>query len=103
MAGLDFKPNVNEFRVDLGTEVTDQITGFKGMVTARCQYITGCNQYLVQPKVKKAGDFVESQWFDEDRVMSPTLTPEPTEPRQRREQIVVGGYRRGFGEEAPKK
>lgn len=96
-----FRPNINEFKVDLGTEVTDQITGFKGMVTARVQYITGCNQYLVQPRVKETGDFVESCWFDEDRVLSDIFAPEPPESASPR--TVRRTVRRGFGEEAPKK
>jgi len=53
--------------VALGQKVKDRITGFTGMVTGRCEYITGCAQLLVQPPVKADGDFVESRWLDEDR------------------------------------
>jgi hypothetical protein len=53
----------------LGLKVRDRITGFEGMVTGRVQYITGCNQLLVQPPVKKkGGTFEEARWFDEDRM-----------------------------------
>jgi hypothetical protein len=54
-------------KVELGVTIEDSITGFTGIVTARCEYITGCHQLLVQPRVKNNGDFVESRWFDEDR------------------------------------
>jgi hypothetical protein len=54
-------------KTQLGQEVTDTITGFKGIVVGRVEYITGCHQLLVQPPMKSDGDFVESRWFDEDR------------------------------------
>jgi hypothetical protein len=54
-------------KIELGSVVTDSVTGFEGIVTARAEYVTGCNQLLVQPRVKKNGDFVESRWFDEPR------------------------------------
>ena len=66
-----------DMEIDLGSQVQDQVTGFFGIVTGHCRYITGCNQYLVQPKVKSNGDFVDSRWFDEDRLTAtegPKLT-----------------------------
>ena len=53
---------------NLGRTATDKITGFAGTVTGRCEYITGCPAFLVQPHVKPDGDDVESKWFDEDRL-----------------------------------
>lgn len=53
----------------LGTSVTDRITGFKGIVTGHVQYLSGCNQCLVAPKVNADGTFKESQWFDEQRLI----------------------------------
>jgi hypothetical protein len=55
-------------KVQLGDTVKDRITGFQGVVTGRCEYITGCNQVLVVPKIKSDGSFSESVWFDEQRV-----------------------------------
>lgn len=54
--------------VGLGQTVRDKITGFKGIVTGRCEYITGCNQALVAPPVKADGSSTDSQWFDEQRL-----------------------------------
>lgn len=51
----------------LGTTMKDQITGFKGVVVGYCQYITGCHQVLLVPKVGKDGSYVDSCWFDEQR------------------------------------
>lgn len=53
--------------IKLGMTVKDKITGFKGVVTGTCQYISGCNQCLVVPKVGKDGDSKDSHWFDEQR------------------------------------
>ncbi len=51
----------------LGLEVQDRLTGFTGLVTGICVYLTGCNQALVQPKVKD-GAFVEARWIDVQRL-----------------------------------
>ena len=56
----------------LGKKVKDKITGFEGVVTGRVEYLTGCNQCLVQPKVGKDGGFKDSQWFDEQRLIADT-------------------------------
>ena len=50
-----------------GDEVLDTITGFSGIVTGRCDYMTGCNTYGVQPPVSE-GKWVRSEWFDENRL-----------------------------------
>lgn len=47
--------------------VRDKITGFKGTVTGHADYITGCDQYLVQPE-SKDGDWKEGRWFDGNRL-----------------------------------
>lgn len=51
-----------------GVKVKDKITGFEGTVTAKCSFITGCDQYLVQPPAKE-GDFKEGKYFDEGRLV----------------------------------
>ena len=35
----------------IGKSFTDSITGFKGVCTGRIEYISGCNQLLLTPKV----------------------------------------------------
>ena len=54
--------------LDFGIEVKDIVTGFQGFVTGKCSYITGCDQYLVQPEVDKDGKEVKSKWLDEPRL-----------------------------------
>lgn len=57
------------FKIELGEEVTESITGYKGTVTARCEYTTGCVQYQVTPKCKAGGKYDEGCWLDEDRLI----------------------------------
>jgi hypothetical protein len=53
----------------LGKTVRDELSGFGGVVTGHVEYLTGCNQCLVQPRCKDDGGFVESQWLDDDRLV----------------------------------
>lgn len=57
------------FLYDLGIEAEDKITGFSGVVTGRCDYLTGCNQYLLQPTIDSDGKHVEGRWYDEGRLV----------------------------------
>ena len=57
------------FKIDMGAEVKDHVTEFKGVITARTEFISGCIQYIVQPKCGKDGKKPEGQWFDEDRLI----------------------------------
>jgi len=49
----------------LGNYVKDKITGFKGIVTARAEYLTGCIQFLVASEEGMPGD---GKWFDKARI-----------------------------------
>ena len=55
--------------IRLGLEVKDKITGFTGIVTARINYLTGCDRYAVTPPVDKDGKVRDGEWFDEGRLM----------------------------------
>jgi len=46
----------------------DKVTGFVGIITGRCDYVYGCSQYLLIPKVDKTGKMRDGQWFDESRI-----------------------------------
>lgn len=50
--------------IKLGDSVTDQITGLKGIVTAKLEYIHGCIQFGVSPKSKddKLPDTLYLDW-----------------------------------------
>lgn len=54
--------------IKLGQTVRDRITGFQGVVTGVVNYISGCNQALVVPRVKDDGSLTDAQWFDLQRL-----------------------------------
>ena len=57
-----------EFRFQNGDEVKEKITGFSGIVTGTCFYLTGCNQYLVTCKPKDEFSEPKAIWYDEGRL-----------------------------------
>lgn len=52
----------------LGCHCTDKITGFSGVATGYVEYISGCNQVLLVPKIGKDGKRQEAEWFDVQRL-----------------------------------
>jgi hypothetical protein len=54
--------------IKFGTKVREKITGFVGVTTGKASYITGCDQYLVQPPIGDNNAFVDGRWFDEGRL-----------------------------------
>jgi phage terminase large subunit-like protein len=54
--------------IAMGVTVRDRITGFTGVVIGRTEYISGCDQALVQPQAKPDGEYVEGRWFDQQRL-----------------------------------
>ena len=57
-----------EFIFSNGEKVREKVTGFTGTITGTAFYLTGCNQYLVVPKVKDEHTAAEGQWYDEGRL-----------------------------------
>lgn len=54
-----------KFKFSLGDRVRDTITGFKGIVILRSQWLNNCNTYGVQPTELKDGVPQDWQGFDE--------------------------------------
>jgi len=55
--------------IELGQEARDKVTGFEGILTARHQYITGCDQYSICPTgIDKENKLKETYAFDEGRI-----------------------------------
>lgn len=54
-------------RFEFGDRVQDRVTGFQGIVTGFITYITGCDQYLVNPPAKD-GAYIDGQWLDDVRL-----------------------------------
>jgi len=55
-------------KLKLGVVARDKATGFEGTVMGHAKYLTGCDQYCLQPKVEKSGELPSSHWFDEGRL-----------------------------------
>lgn len=56
------------FTHELGKRAKDKITGFAGILTARCEFLTGCNRYCIQPTELKDGKPIDSIYFDESQI-----------------------------------
>lgn len=54
--------------IELGMKAKDTITGFTGTITGKCEYISGCIQFFLTPKVDKDGKTQEGDWFDHQRI-----------------------------------
>jgi len=54
--------------ITLGSKVRDRVTGFEGVATARCEELTSCVSYAVQPPSLQEGKVPERHWFDEPRL-----------------------------------
>lgn len=52
----------------LGKKVKDSVTGLTGIATARIEYMNGCVQYMIQPKVVKDGVPAKAEWYDAQQV-----------------------------------
>jgi hypothetical protein len=51
-------------KIELGDEVKDKVSGFKGVVIGWIKWIHGCDQLVIQPKVGKDGKLPDSKTFD---------------------------------------
>jgi len=54
--------------IKLGQEGKDKITGFQGIISVKAEYLYGCNQYGLTPKVDENGKIGDTQFFDEGRI-----------------------------------
>jgi hypothetical protein len=57
-----------EFKYPCGLEAEDKVTGFKGIITARIDFLYGCAQYGLTPKVNDKGETKSVEYFDEGRI-----------------------------------
>ena len=59
--------------IGIGYRAQD-VTGFWGLVTARCEYMGGRVQLQIERTALRAGDKPESMWVDEERCI-PYVAP----------------------------
>lgn len=55
--------------IHLGSLVKDCYTGFEGVATGRTEWLYGCARIGIEPRQLHDGKPVETQWFDEQRVI----------------------------------
>ncbi len=55
--------------LELGSTAKDLITSVQGVVIGKCSYLTGCDQYLIQPIDKEKKKKPEGLWFDSNRLV----------------------------------
>ena len=51
--------------IPFGTKVTDNVTGYTGVVTARSEYMNGCKKVCLE-RLAQDGK-LECEWFDVQR------------------------------------
>lgn len=56
------------FKHELGLRAKDKISGMTGVITARCEFLTGCNRYCITPQELKDGRPIEGMYFDEEQI-----------------------------------
>ncbi len=56
------------FTLELGLKAKDKISGMTGILTARCEFLTGCNRYCISPQELKDGRPIEGMYFDEEQI-----------------------------------
>ena len=52
----------------LGSKVKDRVTGFKGIVAARTQWLNNCTTYGLRSQKLEAGKPSDLEWFDEPQL-----------------------------------
>jgi hypothetical protein len=69
---------------ELGKEAKDKITGIKGVIVARIEYLFGCNQYGISPRAGKDGKRLDTEYFDEGRIeiIGKGVTPESVKAKK---------------------
>ncbi len=64
----------------LGVKYTDELTGYKGVCTARTVFLHGCVRICLEAKAKGKAQVPVECWFDEQR-LSVTTTATTGGPR----------------------
>jgi len=67
-------------RIQLGDQVKDTVTGFKGVAVSKTEFLHGCYRIGVQPKMMKDGKLEEAKVFDEPQLelVKPKKVPKGT-------------------------
>lgn len=67
-------------KITLGDEVTDKISGHKGIATQAATYINGCTSLYVEPKGTFLSEAKDGRWIDQNRLEATGKTVEIKQP-----------------------
>jgi len=60
---------MSNFKFGLGDQVKDTVTGYKGTIIGRTEWLNGCKRYCIQAaKLTDSGKPVESEHVDEGQI-----------------------------------
>jgi len=76
-------------KIELGDTVKCIHTGFKGVAVARTEFINGCIQYSVAPKVKNDNKIEDEIGMDENSLE--VVEPRKKETEKETEEEITGG------------
>ena len=57
-----------EERINIGDEAEDTVTGFKGIVVCKSEYLNGCFRLGIQPRELHEGSTIDAHYFDEPQL-----------------------------------
>lgn len=66
---MGFSCEIIKMNIILGSKVQDKVTGFTGIATAKVEYLNGCIQYCVKPKVGEDGKMPEGSYIDHQQLV----------------------------------
>ena len=52
----------------IGQKMRCKITGFEGIATSKIEYLNGCIQYCIKPKMDKDGKMPEGEFIDVEQL-----------------------------------
>ena len=63
--------NVNKKQTQelkLGTKLKDKVSGWEGIAIAKIEFLNGCIQFSLKPKLDKDGKMLDAQTFDSEQL-----------------------------------
>lgn len=83
---------MNNKTIELGDKVKCKYTGFMGIATARTEFINGCVQYAVAPKVGKDNKMHEGYDVDEESII--VITKNSSKKKSKKKEQTGGAMRK---------
>ena len=72
--------------IELGSKVRDTISGLVGIVTVRKEFLNGCIQYTVEPKMKKGGTEIPC-WNIDDQQLEVLCGPDGEKIKKKKKSL----------------